>query len=87
MNRLSSNCPAWPLDSFAQWVMRKVRQFHPVSPNLIADQWMAGMGICGRYKIRLVRLPVRFLVNLGQDRTNSVIWPLLYIFGPTPPKF
>ena len=48
-----------------------------MSPNPIADQWTANTGICGRHKISLVHWPVRFLVNLGQDRTNSVIW-LLY---------
>ena len=58
-----------------------------MSPNPIADQWTAGAGIRGRYKIRFARLPVGFLVNLGQDRTNSVIWLLSFIFGPTPPKF
>ena len=47
-----------------------------MSPNPIADQWTAGTGIHGRYKIRL-----------GQDRTNSVIWLLLFIFEPTLPKF
>ena len=58
-----------------------------MSPNPTADQWMAGVGIHGRYKIRLARLPVRFLINLGQNRTNSVIWLLSFIFEPTPPKF
>ena len=81
-----TDCPAWPPDSFAQWVMRKIRQCHPVSPKPITDQWTAGAGICGRYKIGLACLPVRFLVNLGQDRTNSVIWLLSYIFEPTLPN-
>ena len=46
----------------------------PVSPNPIADQWTAGAGIRRGHKIRLARWPDRFLVNLGHDRTNSVIW-------------
>ena len=55
-----------------------------MSPNPITDQWTAGAGIRGRYKIRLAHLPVRFLVNLGQDRANSVIWLLLYIYSDQP---
>ena len=42
-----------------------------MSPNLITDQWMAGAGICGRYKIGFVRLPVRSLVNLGLTAPSS----------------
>ena len=36
-----------------------------MSPNLITDQWTAGMGIYGRFKARFACLPVRLLVNLG----------------------
>ena len=51
--------------------MHKVRQCHPVSPNPITDQWTAGAGIHGRYKIGFACLPVRLLVNLGLTAPSS----------------
>ena len=36
-----------------------------MSANPITGQWMAGVGIYGRFKARFVCLPVRLLVNLG----------------------
>ena len=51
--------------------MCKVRQCRPVSPNPIIDQWTAGMGIRGRYKIGFARLLVRLLVNLGLTAPSS----------------
>ena len=42
-----------------------------MSPNLITDQWMAGVGICGRFKARFVCLPVRLLINLGLTAPSS----------------
>ena len=56
-----------------------------MSPNPVTDQWTVSAGIRGGHKIRPVRWLVRFLVNLGQDRTNSVIW--LFIFKLTFPNF
>ena len=45
-----------------------------MSPNLSADQWTASAGIQEGHKIRPPCCPDGFLVNLGHDRTNSVIW-------------
>ena len=56
--------------------MGKVRQCRPVSPSSITDQWTVSVGIRGGHKIRSARWLVRFLINLGHDRTNSVIWLL-----------
>ena len=52
---------------------REGGQCRPVSPNPFADQWTASAGIQEGHKIRPVRCLDRFLVNLGHDRTNSVI--------------
>ena len=49
-------------------------QCRPVSPNPFADQWMASTGIQEGHKIRPAHCLDGFLVNLGHDRTNSVIW-------------
>ena len=56
-----------------------------MSPNPVTDQWMVSTGIRGGHKIRPVHWLVRFLVNLGQDRINSVIW--IFIFELTFPNF
>ena len=53
---------------------REGGQCRPVSPNPFADQWMASTGIQEGHKIRPACCLDRFLVNLGHDRTNSVIW-------------
>ena len=53
---------------------REGGQCRPVSPNPFADQWTASTGIQVGHKIRPVRCLDGFLVNLGHDRTNSVIW-------------
>ena len=45
-----------------------------MSPNPLADQWTTSAGIQEGHKIPSARCPDRFLVNLGHDRTNSVIW-------------
>ena len=45
-----------------------------MSPNLITDQWTVSVGIRRRHKIQPMCWLDRFLINLGQDRTNSVIW-------------
>ena len=50
-----------------------------MSPNPLADQWMASVGIQEGHKIRSACCPDGFLVNLGHDRTNSVIWLSSYI--------
>ena len=49
-------------------------QCRPVSPNLITDQWTVSVGIRRRHKVRPACRLDRFLINLGHDRTNSVIW-------------
>ena len=54
--------------------MRKGGQCRPVSPSPITDQWTVSAGIRGGHKIWPARWLVRFLVNLGHDRTNSVTW-------------
>ena len=59
---------------------RKKGQRRPMSPNPLADQWTASAGIQEGHKIRSAHCPDRFLVNLGHDRTNSVIWLSSYIF-------
>ena len=51
--------------------MRKIRQCHPMSANLITDQWMAGAVIYGKFKARIACLPVRLLVNLGLTAPSS----------------
>ena len=58
--------------------MRKGRQCRPVSTSLVIDQWTVSMGIRERHKIRPARRLDRFFINLGHDRTNSVIWLSLY---------
>ena len=55
-------------------MMREGGQCRPVSPNPFADQWTASAGIQEGHKIRPARCLDGFLVNLGHDRTNSVIW-------------
>ena len=45
-----------------------------MSPNPITDQWTVSVGIRRRHKIWPAHRLDRFLINLGQDRTNSVIW-------------
>ena len=50
-----------------------------MSPNPLADQWTTSAGIQEGHKIRSVRCPDRFIINLGHDRTNSVIWLSSYI--------
>ena len=57
-----------------------------MSPNPLADQWTASAGIQEGHKIRSARCPDGFLVNLGHDRTNSVIWLSYYIFLNTNTK-
>ena len=52
-----------------------------MSPSPFADQWTVSVGIQGGHKIQPVRRLVRFLVNLGHDRTNSVIWLSFYIYS------
>ena len=49
-------------------------QRRPMSPNPLADQWTASAGIQEGHKIQSARCPDGFLINLGHDRTNSVIW-------------
>ena len=44
-----------------------------MSPSPITDQWTVNVGIRGGHKIRSACWLVRFLVDLGHDRTNSVI--------------
>ena len=56
-----------------------------MSPNLLADQWTTSAGIQGGHKIRSARCPDGFFVNLGHDRTNSVIW-LPFAFSNTHSK-
>ena len=51
-----------------------------MSANPITDQWMAGMGIYGKFKARFVHLPVRLLINLG------LTVPSLFIFIMTHTK-
>ena len=58
---------------------REKGQRHPMSPNLLADQWTASAGIQEGHKIRSACCPDRFFVNLGHDRTSSVIWLPSYI--------
>ena len=53
---------------------RKGGQCRPVSPNPFVDQWTASAGIQEGHKIQPARCLDRFLINLGHDRTNSVIW-------------
>ena len=57
-----------------------------MSPNPLADQWTASAGIQEGHKIRSARCPDGFLVNLGHDKTNSVIWLSYYIFLNTNTK-
>ena len=45
-----------------------------MSPNPFADQWTASAGIQEGHKIRPAHCLDGFLVNLGHNRTNSVIW-------------
>ena len=45
-----------------------------MSPSPFADQWIVSAGTREGHKIRPARQPDRFLINLGHDRTNSVIW-------------
>ena len=49
-----------------------------MSPNLLADQWTTSTGIQEGHKTRSAHCPDGFFINLGHDRTNSVIWLLLY---------
>ena len=42
-----------------------------MSANPITDQWMAGVGIYGKFKARFARLPVRLLINLGLTAPSS----------------
>ena len=59
---------------------REKGQRRPMSPNPLADQWTASAGIQEGHKIWSARCPDGFLVNLGHNRTNSVIWLSSYIF-------
>ena len=52
-------------------------QCRPVSPSPFADQWTVSAGTRERHKIWPAHRLDRFLVNLGHDRTNSVIWLFL----------
>ena len=61
--------------------MRKGGQCHPVSPSPITDQWTVSVGIQGGHEIRPACWLVRFLINLGHDRTNSVIWLSFYFYS------
>ena len=45
-----------------------------MSHSPITDQWTVSVGIQGGHKIRPACWLVRFLINLGYDRINSVIW-------------
>ena len=45
-----------------------------MSPSPFADQWTVSTGTREGHKIRSARQLDRFLVNLGHDSTNSVIW-------------
>ena len=56
-----------------------------MSPNLLADQWTTSAGIREGHKTWYARCPDGFFINLGHDRTNSVIW-LLFIFSNTHSK-
>ena len=49
-----------------------------MSPSLITHQWTVSAGTQGGHKIRPACWLVRFLINLGHDRTNSVIWLSFY---------
>ena len=53
---------------------RKKGQYHPVSPSPFAVQLTVSTGTREGHKIRSARWLDRFLINLGHDRTNSVIW-------------
>ena len=58
--------------------MCKGGQCRPVSTSLVTDQWTVSAGIQGGHKIRPVQWLDRFFINLGHDRTNSVIWLSFY---------
>ena len=58
--------------------MHKGGQCRPESTSPVTDQWMVSPGIRGGHKIRPARRLDRFLINLGHDRTNSVIWLSFY---------
>ena len=45
-----------------------------MSPSPFADQWTVSAGTQEGHKIRPACWLDRFLINLGHDRTNSVIW-------------
>ena len=60
--------------------MHKGGQCRPVSPSPITNQWTVSAGIQGGHKIRPAHRLVRFLINLGHDRTNSVIWLSFILF-------
>ena len=60
--------------------MHEGGQCRPVSPSPITDQWMVSAGIQGGHKIWPACRLVRFLINLGHDRTNSVIWLSFILF-------
>ena len=45
-----------------------------MSPSPFADQWTVSVGTREGHKIQSAHRLDRFLVNLGHDRTNSVIW-------------
>ena len=53
---------------------RKRGQCHPVSPSPFAVQLTVSAGTREGHKIRSARRLDRFLINLGHNRTNSVIW-------------
>ena len=57
---------------------RKGGQCRPVSNSPVTEQWTVSTGIQGGHKIQPARWLDRFFINLGHDRTNSVIWLSFY---------
>ena len=55
-----------------------------MSPSLFTDQWTVSAGTQEGHKIQSARRLDRFLINLGHDRTNSVIWLSFYSDSNTP---
>ena len=53
---------------------REKGQYRPVSPSPFAVQLTVSAGTREGHKKRSARRLDRFLINLGHDRTNSVIW-------------